>query len=137
MATEYNDRSMLVKLLKSLDAIPVENPARPGTPDVNYLHGWIELKRLPHWPKRGGPLRVPHFSPQQKIRHVKRCQAGGNSFVLVRVGDDWLLMDGEVASIVLGKSKKRELIHHSIFYWQGSLDGDELLQYLESTTCRM
>ena len=94
-------RSKVVEMLKEWDAVAVENPqACPGTPDVNFVHGWVELKKLPSWPKRATtPVRLPHFTPQQRVWHQRRWKAGGAVWMLLQVERDWLLFEGH-------KSKK-------------------------------
>ena len=103
-------RQRVVKALKPLDAFSVENPCRPGTPDVNYMEGWMELKHKYEWPKRAATtVRLDHFTPQQRLCLMKRWHAGGNSFLLLQVGDDWLLFDGDVAAEKVGRVNKEEL----------------------------
>ncbi len=86
-------------------------PTALGIPDVNYIYGWIELKSVSQWPKRGGPLPVPHYKPEQRVWGMKRWLAGGLSWVLLRVEKegDWLLFQGNVACEVLGRSTKDNL----------------------------
>lgn len=128
-------RKKVCKILREagLDPFAVENPILPGTPDVNYRDGWIELKDVDRWPPRGGPMRVPHFTPQQRIRHRKRRAVGGRSYVLIRVDRDWLLFDGAIAAEILGDVEKEMLIHHSICYWKGVLDADQLIEYVRES----
>ena len=97
-------RRNVVKWLKDLDAYPVENPAYPGTPDVNFLNGWLELKHLPNWPVRANtPVQLGHFTPRQRIWLRKRWRAGGGAWLLLQVGSDWLLFDGDIAAQFVGK----------------------------------
>lgn len=111
----------------------VENMVGPGTPDVEYIGGWIELKQVDEWPKREAtPLRVDHFTPQQKAWLIRRRLRGGRAFVLIRVANDWLLIDGTVAAKILGSVPKDELISKSIKHWHGRLDSKELLKCLTS-----
>ena len=72
----------------------IENSIHLGTPDVNGCRNgidfWIELKYLEKWPKL---LKIDHFTEQQKIFLVERGRHGGNAFLLVHVGKDFLLFD--------------------------------------------
>jgi hypothetical protein len=103
-------RQRVVKALKPLDAWSVENPCRPGTPDVNYIEGWIELKWLDNWPKRSSTVvRLDHFTPQQRLHLARRWNLGGNAYLLLQVGQDWLLFNGEEAAKIVGKVPKSEL----------------------------
>ena len=43
---------MIRKPLRPLDPQRVENSCGKGTPDVNYVGGWLELKQQDNWPKR-------------------------------------------------------------------------------------
>lgn len=103
-------RQRVVSVLRELDAISVENPAYPGTPDVNHSLGLLELKREKSWPVNGGPLRVPHFTPQQRVFLERRHRKGGLAQLLIQVGSDWLLLDGDVAARLLGHATREELM---------------------------
>lgn len=97
-------------VIRSLDPVRVENPIVPGTPDVNYNRGWIELKFAERWPPRGGPLRVDHFTRQQRTWLTRRRKAGGLAFLLLKVGEtEWLLFDGAVAAAMLGHVPRERL----------------------------
>ena len=104
-------RKVVVRMLTDagLDAVSVENSAFPGTPDVNYdgggdRHGWIELKQLSDWPDREETdVRIDCFTPQQRVWILRRWLAGGKVFLLLQVGKDWLLFNGDDAALRLGK----------------------------------
>jgi len=105
-------------LIKILDPVRVENPIVPGTPDVNYCDGWIELKFMPAWPPKGGPLRVDHFTKKQRCWIIRRRAAGGKAFVLLKVGErEWLLFDGKVAAVLLGHVPQGTLYRASLARW--------------------
>jgi hypothetical protein len=111
-------RKRVIKALRPLDGRSVENGVGAGTPDVNYADGWIELKSLEAWPVKGGPLRVPHFTPQQKAWLVRRHKAGGAIWMLLKVGTEWLLLEGKDAAFLVGKSTREELIEAAVYTWQ-------------------
>ncbi|AAT69507.1 gp31 [Alphaproteobacteria phage PhiJL001] len=100
------------------DPIRIETPDRDGTPDVNHIHGWLELKQVDSWPVREDtPLRVEHYTPQQRVWHKRRCLAGGRCQVLIKVKNDILLLNGRVASDVLGHLSRGDLIKHAVGHW--------------------
>lgn len=137
MGAESHIRQRVVALLKKakLDPISVENPVHPGTPDVNHLNGWLELKQLPRWPKRSGtPVRVAHFTAQQRVWLRRRALAGGKVHVLLRVGDEWLLFEGGWASLNLGFLSAAELRAGAVHYWATGLNEQELITCLRSLT---
>lgn len=105
-------------VIRSLDPVRVENPIVPGTPDVNYSRGWIELKFSERWPPRGGPLRVDHFTRQQRTWLTRRRKAGGLAFLLLKVGEtEWLLFEGAVAAAMLGQVPRERLYEVCLARW--------------------
>lgn len=127
-------RKTVVRLLKPLHAVSVENGmTHPGTPDVSYAGGWIENKAMEHWPvKPETPLRVDHFTPQQRIFLIRRRKAGGRAFLLLTVERDWLLFDGDTAARFLGTSTKAELLPMALATWIGKTPpAAELIACLE------
>lgn len=97
-----------------LDPVRVENPIGPGTPDVNLADGrWIELKCVPAWPPRArNILRIPHFTPQQRVWLYQRWRAASDTTYLlleVRATREWLLFDGDVAAKVVGRATEGHL----------------------------
>lgn len=136
MGSESNMRGRIVKILHTagLHPISVENSAYPGTPDINYLYGWIELKQVDAWPVRDTtPLRVDHMRPEQRIWLRARWRAGGAAYVLLRVASDWLLLAGDYAADQLGRATMGELTGHAIAYWPNHLDEKALISCLKIT----
>ena len=116
MTLESTMRSNVLEILRKegLDARPVENPIDPGFPDVEYIGGVIELKACSGWPARAStPLRIDHYSWEQRIWQSRRWRKGGTVFVLIQVGSEFLLFTGNVASEVLGLVPQAELRTHA------------------------
>lgn len=112
---------------KGFDAHRIENKIELGTPDVNYLHGWIELKYKSKWPARGGILIVPHFTELQRRWLDRRQKCGGRAFVLLKVNKEWILFEGATGAKVLGHLRKEELLTHALIC---TTNKNKLLDYL-------
>ncbi len=98
-----------VMLAWELDPWRIETPSKDGVPDVNYTHGWIELKCIEGWPKKkDSPVRIDHFTVEQRVWGLKRWLAGGVTWLLLHVKSEglWLLYDGQTAYEVVGKLNK-------------------------------
>lgn len=113
--SESHMRREVCRALKPLHAVAVENPIRPGFPDICYADGLLELKHVRKWPTSGeAPLAVPHYTPQQRLFHRKRAKAGGRMFVVLQVGREWLLFRAVDAADRLGFASRRELLELAI-----------------------
>jgi len=119
---ETDQRSRVVKELKPLHAVAVENPCWPGTPDVNYLSGWIELKWLRSWPVREGPVRLDHFNLEQKLFLRRRWMSGGVSWLLIQCKREWLLIPGNEVKQV-GDLTRPQLIELCVWYSETGIAG--------------
>lgn len=133
MSSESNQRGIVVRALKSLDAVSVENRVYPGTPDVNYIGGWIELKCIARWPRNSdvSEVKVDHFTPQQRVWLKRRWRKGGRAFVLLQANKvDWLLFDGETAAQILGRAPRPVLFERCLKSWKG-FNAEELRTWLK------
>ena len=128
MASERSMRSRVVHALKELDAMAVENMVQPGTPDIEYIGGWIELKSLDEWPKREDTVvALSHFVPAQRLWLQRRCKRGGKAWFVLRVGREWLVLDGGIASAIVGTATRAELVTACTFYWSKTPTDQDLL----------
>lgn len=102
-------RQRVVHALASLDAFSVENRVYPGTPDVNYIDGWLELKWLKDWPKReNSPVIIKHLTQQQKIWMLRRSRKGGKAHLVIQCRSQWLVYTPEaVLDPAFGKTLTR------------------------------
>lgn len=107
-------------LFQGLDPVRVENRADPGTPDVNYLFGWIELKVIKKWPENPN-AQVPckHYTAQQRVWSKRRSRAGGLVFMIVEVGKSIIVLEGQVAARLLGHTTREELEREALLVSDG------------------
>jgi hypothetical protein len=126
-------RQSVVKALRELDAISVENKVYPGTPDVNYIGGWMELKWLRRWPKNcdESPVKIDHFTPQQRVWLKRRWRRGGAAWLLLQVRTDWLIFDGETAALIVGRVPRGKLFELCRQSWSG-MDWRDFKSWLKS-----
>lgn len=129
--SESGQRQRVIRALKSLHAIPVENPIRAGTPDVNCTAGWIELKWVRRWPVRAATLvRIDHYTREQKRWLRKRHRAGGGAWLLLQCGREWLLFSGETAHDHVGNVTRHDLYQCAKAVWRNGLKDKELSECL-------
>ena len=66
----------------------VENRVASGMPDVHYVSekgsGWIELKYVPEFPRKG--RMKSGIRPSQWLWHETYQRHGGKSWILIRIG---------------------------------------------------
>lgn len=103
---ELGLRRAVLEILRraGLDAQPVENVTAVGCPDVEYVGGWIELKKTKEWPTDPAtPVQLDHdLSREQRIWLKRRCRAGGRAHVLVQIDAEFICLQGDVAASLLG-----------------------------------
>lgn len=134
--SEHSVRSIVLRALKRYDAMAVENRVKPGTPDVECTLGWIELKFLRSWPKvpNDSAVLLPKFTPQQRVWLLKRSQAGGPCWVLLKVDCDWLLFTGDWAARHLGRSTKELMLAVAVWRCRNKFDGEAFAGCLDGST---
>jgi hypothetical protein len=134
--TEARMRQRVVKALRPLDAISVENMVGIGTPDVNYAEGWLELKFKKAWPKRETTaLKFPHFTEQQRVWLKRRSRKGGTAYLLVLVGREWFLFHPNAdPDREIGRTATRDRFYElSTWHASGPSALQSLRDFLSST----
>jgi hypothetical protein len=105
-----------------------------GTPDVNYIEGWIELKFIRDLPKRAATIvRIDHFTPQQRVWLLERSLAGGKVFLLLKLASSWMIFEGRVASEFVGLVDYATLKEKAIQVWDKTLNKTEFRKIIRST----
>lgn len=79
-------------LPKETHEMRVENPACPGTPDLNACVGgvefWVEFKFIKSLPKLSStPVFRGALRPEQILWHYQRSRVGGRTFIVAGVED--------------------------------------------------
>lgn len=127
-------RSYLVSVMKPLHAVAIENHMRAGTPDINYIDGWIECKWLQAYPKNiNNSIRFKHTLTQgQKLWLCSRAKRGGVALVCCKISKDWYVFDAFTAYANFDKMNKEDMIEKSIYHSIGKLDKERFLAWLRS-----
>ena len=125
--------SRVRKALRHLDPVRIENRLEKGTPDVNCVGDiWIELKWQRKAPKRGGILKLDHdMTLEQRIWAIRRHKAGGKTYVLLKIGPEYLLFKGYIAAEFLGKLTLEQLKEKALGVWRQKLNNQELNDLLK------
>lgn len=127
-------RRKVVKELRSLHAVAIENMTSSGVPDINYTDGWIELKHLSKFPKRPStPVRIPHFTDVQRLWLTTREKRGGKTWLLLQCGREWFLFTGTVAAEYVGNVTRAELQGLSTWHSKTGLHKEEIIACLSQT----
>lgn len=109
---------IVIPVLKSLDARRVENGVvGPGTPDINFIEGWVELKALKAWPRRADTPVRPKIRPDQRVWLRTRWYRGGVSLLMLKVYEDdtWLVFDGHTAATKIGQLTRAEMFEQAVW----------------------
>ncbi len=131
--SESTMRQRLLVGLRPLDGIAVENKVRAGTPDVNYIPGWMELKWLRSWPNRGGVVAFPHFTLGQRLWLRRRGKRGGQVMLVLQVKKQWLFFNWDYAYEFVGKTETRaDLEQNAVKHFPNGLKNKELVAWLRS-----
>jgi hypothetical protein len=115
--SEANLQRNVLRQLWFYHAIPVENSKKIGTPDVTFIHGWIECKWLDQYPvKKGTIVRINHFTGKQRLWLIKHSAFGGNCFLWLQVGREHLIFNGGYAGRYVGKVTAHELKKNALYH---------------------
>lgn len=130
--SEKDQSRRVVKALRPLDAFRADPPGVPaGTPDINYIDGWIELKWLRRWPARPDTnVRIDHFTDTQRRWLNRRWNLGGNAWLLLQVRSEWLLFTGRDAYDYVGNLTRNGLYRCTRYRWTKGLKDEELIECL-------
>lgn len=99
----------------------VENSAGSGYPDLDWhwdrSGGHIELKYRADLPDdvENTPISLPTITPHQRLWWRQRWEAGGAVFVLLRLGEEYLMFPGFWAAMNLGNSTLKSLHTHCVY----------------------
>jgi hypothetical protein len=116
-------------MASSWEAQRHEDRLSTGIPDVSYSmlhHGWIELKYLAAAPKKAStPMRIEHYTTDQRNWIMRHGSRGGLVFLLLQVGRDYLLFDWTRAREI-GQVTFAEHCAMAAKHWAGRINWSEL-----------
>jgi len=117
----------------------MENLVASGTPDVYFTlvqcgtMGWLELKHAHEWPKKPKtPLKIKHYTKEQKAFIKRHGYIGANIFVLLQVEKEYFLNDWGLA-LRIGTLTRDQLKELSLGYWMHRVDYTEFTVLLRNS----
>ncbi len=135
--SERKLRKRVLELLRPIAAIPVENSAHDGTPDVVCVAGWIELK-IASRPGRASSVVAVDLRNSQRIWLRRWRKHGGRAWTLLRLDPDgiWMIHDGAWAADHLGRRSESDLLKSAIAAWDREPEWRQLVDALLTTPTR-
>lgn len=125
---EKDVSAKLIKAMRGWDAFRVENLLYPGTPDINFIGGWMETKHVKNYPAKETDLIThPDFTISQRAFLKRRALMGGKTFLFVQVQKDYYLFDGITGANYFGFLEKKYLLKRAKAFWQGRFPKSEEL----------
>lgn len=109
-----------------------------GVPDTSYgykgVNGWIEFKSIAKWPSKAtSPLKLPHFTGEQRMWLHRRGRKAGNCWLVAEIGEHVFLVAHDNLDGV-GKWTKDEWLFGADDWWlKSSFDPVEFLNKLSVT----
>lgn len=117
--------------------IRVENLLpNPGLPDcfLSKHGGLVEFKWARDWPKRGGPLRLPHYTEAQRSWARKHLADGGRCFLVLQVKKEWFIFTAnQVAYYEVGNLTREQLKAEADRYFAKKPTTEELVEYFSGS----
>ena len=112
----------------------IENSFFKGIPDVNYLingcEGWIELKYREKFPVRTKtPIKLNHFTKEQKLWHKIRVENGGRTFMFLKIDKTYYLFKGDNIQLV-GSLNRKEMENKCCKTWEKKINFKEFIKEL-------
>ena len=127
--SERRFRRKVLDLLAPIGAIPVENAAHDGCPDVVTVVGWIELK-IAERPNRQTSIVQIDLRNSQRLWLRKWRQHGGRAWVLTKLDETWLLHEGLWAAENLGHCAEGVLRDFAAGCWEKTPTFEQLAEAL-------
>lgn len=125
-----NEAGFKRKIKKNCTELIIRNIESPttmsGLSDCTYsgrnIRGWYEAKLLKSFPKRPTtPVRIPHFTNEQRAFIYIEGRQAGYSFLVVQVAKDVFIFDHHKQKKV-GFMTKEDMIKNAHRYYKGKVD---------------
>jgi len=113
-----------------------EDKFNSGIADVSFVcggkHGWIELKQIDAWPKRDSTIvRCKHYTTQQRNFLKAKGEHGGNAWLFVKIGREYLLIHWKRAQL-FGTLNSEDTLGLAGHWWCNRMNWEELARILSS-----